>query len=113
MKTLRVIGILIVIAGIACIFFSNYITTQVNEGEIQIEQGQKKIDQSSGLFSKSPYTKMIGKGITSSGQKKIDAGKEQVSYYEQLASTLKTVGIVGIIVGAGLTIFTFFGKKRR
>ncbi len=114
-KVLRIVGILVVIAGIGCIFFSNYITTQVNEGKIKIEKGQQKIDQSSGLFSSNPYTKPLGKGITSSGQKKIDEGKQQVSYYEGLAATLKTSGIVGIIVGAGLVIVSFFvgSNKRR
>lgn len=114
-KVLRIVGILVVIAGIGCIFFSNYITTQVNEGKIKIEKGQKKMDQSSGLFSSNPYTKPLGKGITSSGQKKIDEGKQQVAHYEELAGTLKIGGIVGIIVGAGLVIVSFFvgSNKRR
>jgi uncharacterized protein YjeT (DUF2065 family) len=115
MKILRILGIVVVVAGIACIFFSNYISTQVSEGKIKIEKGQKTVDQTNSLFSSSPYTKQIGKGVTSSGQKKINAGKEDVAYYEQLAQTLKISGIVGIVAGAALTIYSFFGsrKKRR
>ncbi len=113
MKILRILGIVVVVAGVGCIFFSNYITNQVNEGKIKIEKGQKSVDKSSSLFSTTPYTKPIGKGITSSAQKKINAGKEEVAYYEQLAQTLQTSGIVGIIVGAGLTIFSFFGQRKK
>ena|SRR5579871_3822167 len=115
MKILRILGIVILVAGIACLFFSNYITDQVNEGKIKIEKGQKTVDQSNKLFSLSPYSKPIGDQLGSSAQKKINEGKEQVSYYEQLAQTLKVSGIIGIIVGAGITIFSFIGprKKRR
>jgi hypothetical protein len=113
MKILRILGIVVMVAGIACIFFSNYITNQVNEGKIKIEKGQKTVDKSNSLFSTNPYTKPIGKGITSSGQKKINAGKEEVAYYEQLARTLQISGIVGIIVGAALTIFSFFGQRKK
>ena len=112
MKILRILGIVVMVAGVVCIFFSNYITNQVNEGKIKIEEGQKTVDTSSGLFSTNPYTKPIGKGITSSAQKKIDAGKEEVVYYEQLAQTLQISGIVGIIVGAAITVFSFFGQRK-
>jgi hypothetical protein len=113
MKMLRILGIIILIAGIGCIFGSNYITNQVNEGKIKIEKGQKTVDESNSLFSSNPVTKQVGKGLTSSSQKKINAGKEQVSYYEQMAETLKICGIVGIIVGAGMTIFSFFGPRKK
>ena len=113
MKILRILGIVVVVAGVVCIFFSHYITNEVSEGKIKIEKGQKAVDKSNSLFSTSPYTKPIGKGVTSSAQKKINAGKEEVSYYEQLAETLQISGIVGIIVGAGVTIFSFFGQKKK
>ena len=115
MKFLRILGILILLAGIASIFFSNYITNQVNEGKIKIEKGQKTVDQSNSLFSSNPYTKQVGKEMSSSSQKKIDEGKEEVSHYEQIAQILQMSGIAAIVVGAGITIFSFFGsrKKRR
>lgn len=113
MKILRILGIVVVVAGIVCIFFSNDITNQVNEGKIKIEKGQKTVDTSSSLFSTNPYTKPFSKGITSSAQKKIDTGKEEVAYYEQLAQTLQISGIIGIIVGVALTIFSFFGQRKR
>lgn len=113
MKLLRIFGILILLAGIACIFFSHYISNQVAEGKIKIEKGQKAVDQGNSLFSMSPYTKPVGKKLSSSSQKKIDEGKEEVSYYEQIAQTLQISGIVAIIVGAGVTIFSFFGPRKK
>jgi hypothetical protein len=113
MKILRILGILVLIAGIGCIFFSHYITNQVNEGKIKIEKGQKSVDQTNSLFSSNPVSKQVGKGLTSSSQKKINEGKEDVSYYEQLAQNLQTGGIVAIIVGAGISIFSFFGPRKK
>ncbi len=115
MKILRILGILILVAGIACIFFSNYITNQVNEGKIKIEKGEQTVGQTNKLFSLSPYSKPIGDQLSSSGQKKIEAGKKDIAYYEQLTQTLRVSGIAAIIVGAGMTIGSFFGsrKKRR
>ncbi len=113
MKVLRILGILILLAGIACIFFSNYITNQVNEGKIKIEKGQKTVDQSNRLFSLNPYTKQVGQELSSSSQKKINEGKEEVAHYEQIAQTLQISGIVAIIVGAGISIFSFFGSRKK
>jgi hypothetical protein len=113
MKILRIVGIVVLAAGIACIFFSNYITDQVNEGKIKIEKGQKTMDTSTGLFSSNPYTKLIGKGMSSSTQKKINAGKEEIAYYEQLAQRLQICGIAGIVVGAALGIFSFFNSRKK
>ncbi|MGC1879327.1 MAG: hypothetical protein WA678_08140 [Rhabdochlamydiaceae bacterium] len=109
---LRILGIIILLAGIASIFFSNYITTQINEGKIKIEKGQKTVDQSNSLFSLNPYSKQVGQGMTSSAQKKIDEGKNEVARYEQIASTLQIFGIAGIVVGAGVTLFSFFGSRK-
>jgi len=113
MKILRILSIVVVMGGGVCIFFSNYITNQVNEGKIKIEKGQKSVDKSSSLFSTNPYTKPIGKGITSSAQKEINTGKEDVAYYEQLAQTLQISGFVGVIVGAAFIIFSFFGQRKK
>jgi hypothetical protein len=115
MKMLRIIGILILVAGIAAILFSNYITTQVKEGKLKITQGEQKVNKGKQLFSLSPATKEVGGALTQSADKKIQEGKEQVGYYEQLASELQIGGIIGCIVGAGLILFSFIGKngKRR
>ena len=109
----KISGIILAIIGIAMYLTSNYIADQVFEGKNQIASAQQKVDIANGLFSQSPYTKGIGGAVTSSGQKQIDEGKEQVSQYELLANRLHTAGVVIFIAGAGLFFLGFAGKKRK
>ena len=113
MKTLRVLGILILVAGIASFLFSNYILGQVEEGKGKIREGEKKVQQGNQLFSLNPTTQQLGKGFTDGATKKIAQGKEQIAYYENLAATLHTVGMIGVVVGGGLFLFSFTKKKKR
>ena len=108
----RIIGILVVLAGIALIGTSMYITDQVNAGKIQINDAQQQVDQGKSLFSKSPVTKPVGDILTNSAQKKIDAGKAEVTDYEKMASNLKISGIVVIVVGIGVVLIGNRKKKR-
>lgn len=113
MLVLRILGFIVLIAGIGSILFSNYITEQVNAGKIQIAQGERAVNRGNQLFSLNPIAKEVGKGITAPAEKKIEKGKEQVAYYQDLAQTLKTAGISGIIIGAGMAIISFFGRKKK
>jgi hypothetical protein len=113
MKTLRTLGIVILLAGLGSLFFSNYIMNQVNEGKIKIEKGQKAVDKGNQLFSLNPVAKEVGKGLTGSAQKKIDAGQQQIEQYTQLAGRLQTGGIIAIVAGAGCIAASFFMKKKR
>lgn len=113
MKIARILGILILIAGVASIFFSNYITEQVIQGKAKVQQGEKAVQQGNKLFSLNPVTKAVGENLTNPIQKKINEGKETIAHYEQLAQTLKTGGIIGIIVGAGLIIISFMHKSKK
>lgn len=106
----RIFGILLVLAGVALVLTSNYISNQVEAGKEQINSAQDKVDKGNSLFSMSPYTKDVGEQITGSAQKKIDEGKLQVIQYETLAGKLKIGGIALIIVGL---LFIIFGRKRR
>jgi hypothetical protein len=112
MKKLRILGIVLIIAGFGSLFFSNYIMNEVNTGKIKIEKGQKAVDQGNKLFSLNPYAQQIGKGFTNSAQQKINEGQAQVNYYENLANRLKTAGIIGIIAGAGAILASFFVKRK-
>lgn len=112
MKFMRILGILIVIAGVAALFFSNYIDQQILEGKTKIAEGEKAVTQGNQLFSGNPISKEIGKGLTGSSQKKIARGKEEIAYYEQLSSQLQTGGTIAIILGAGVFIASFFFKKK-
>ena len=113
MKTLRIFGIVVLLAGIASLFFSNYIMNQVNAGMVKIEKGQKAVDKGNELFSLNPIAKEVGKGLTGSAQKKIDAGQQQIEQYTQLAGQLQTGGIIAIVAGAGCIVTSFFMKKKR
>ena len=117
MNVKRRIGIIVLVIGIAFLLLSNYITTQVQEGKLKIAKGQKTVDQSQRLFSLSPTTKEVGKGVTRSAQKKIDEGKRQVRDYEAIAARLQVFGIIGVVVGGGLIVYSFMGtsnkKKKR
>ena len=113
MKALRVFGILVVLAGIAALLFSNYITTQVLQGKSQIASGEQKVQKGKQLFSSNPYTEPLGNALTGSADKKIAKGKEQIAYYEGLAKTLKVGGIIACIAGVGMFAFSFSGKGKR
>jgi hypothetical protein len=111
MNIRRTFGILIVIGGIALILFSQYIKGRVQEGEEQISSAQKKVNQGSGLFSLSPYTKQVGQSMTNSAQKKINEGKQQVGHYSQLADQLQIGGIVVLILGAIIVLIPRKSKR--
>lgn len=106
----RIVGIIFILGGIALLLISKYITEQVEDGKKQISSAQKKVDQGSTLFSLSPYTKGVGEELTGSAQKKIDAGKQEVAYYEAVAGQLKVGGIACLVVGGILFIF---GRKAK
>ncbi len=71
----KVVGTVLVIGGVAMIGLGAYIKGQVNEGKEKISSAQEKVDTGNSLFSMSPATKELGKGVTGSAQKKINAGK--------------------------------------
>ena len=116
----KILGVLIVLIGIAMLGGSYYIQNQVNEGKIQVASAQSKVDTGKALFSNIPVAKDvgvvgeigkgIGKGLASSAQSKIDAGSEQIRHYEKMAFGLKMGGIALIIVGIAVV---FIGRKKR
>lgn len=113
MSVRRILGLILIVGGLAMVLISNYIKGQVEGGKQQISSAQKKVNQADGLFSMSPATKQIGKGMTEGAQKKIDAGKEQVAYYAQLASQLQTGGWIALALGAILVIIPQKKQSRR
>jgi hypothetical protein len=106
----RILGIVSCVAGLVLIGVAFYIKGHVAEGKAQIAEGQQKIDQTKSLFSIVPQTKNLGDTFTSSGQKRIDAGQQQVAEYTALANKLQIAGIVLAIVGAGIAILC--GKRK-
>ncbi len=110
MNKKQTLGIVLMLAGVAMLFASNYISTQVGEGKQKIDRAQSAVNKGNGLFSLTPATEGIGRGLTGSAQRKIDAGRQEVGYYEQMASRLQFGGIACIVVGGVLFIL---GRKKR
>ncbi len=96
-------GIILTCAGIAMLFFSSYIRSEVLEGKQQISHAQKSVDSGKGLF-KGP-SKVVGEGLFSGAQSEIDKGNSDVRFYSTLAQWLKIGGIIFIVGGVVLIIF--------
>lgn len=109
----KIIGIILIVVGVAMIFVSNYIIDQVNEGKLKISKAEKQVQQGKSLFSLTPITKAIGDKAASSAERKIDAGKAQVSEYEELAGTLHMGGIILIVAGVGVFALGFLSQKKK
>lgn len=113
MNLKRIIGIIVCIGGVVLIFISNYIKNQVAQGQEQISSAESNVKTGKTLFGANPVTKEVGNQlIFKPAENKIKAGKEEVAYYEALASKLLIGGIVVIIAGLGI-VFIPFGKKKR
>lgn len=100
----RILGILILLAGIASLILGMYITSQVEQGKMQVASAQKKVKQSTGLFNMSPYTKGVGDTLSNSAQKKIGEANEMIAQYAQYATWFKIGGVAMIVLG-GIIIF--------
>lgn len=111
MKFSRVLGIIVIIAGIAMFFIANYINAQVSEGKGKIASAQQKVNQGSGLFSLNPVSKEVGKHVTDAAQKKINEGQQMIQHYEGVAGMFQTGGLIAVVVGVGIFIFSFVGSK--
>ena len=106
----RIIGVVLVIGGIASLLVAGYIRKQVAEGKLEISSAQSKVNQGKTLFGLTPYTKDVGdKVIFDPAQKKIRAGQSEVAHYEILASRLQIGGVILIVAG----IIVFFLPMRK
>lgn len=106
MNTKRTIGLVLVIIGAVMLFFSNYIAQQVLSGQMQVNQAQSQVNTIDSVFSASKYTKPVGQQFTGSAQKRIDAGQSDVDKYGAMAANLKIGGIIIIVIGVALLIFS-------
>lgn len=105
----RILGIVLVLIGVACLLFSNYINNQVGQGRGKIAKAQGQVNMAEGFMSLSPEAKQYGKGMTESAQGQINAGSATADMYAQRATMLQWGGIGLIVIGGLLLIFG--GKK--
>ena len=110
MNIKRILGIVILIAGVAMVFTSHYIMGQVAEGKMKISDAEEKVGTAKGLFSLSPVTKELSRGKLEEADSQIEAGKGEVAYYEKMAGQLQVGGY--ILIGIGI-IVVIFGRKKK
>jgi len=108
MSRKKTVGLVLLIAGVALFFFSHHISAKVAEARGEIAEGQRQVDSANQIFSMSPYTKTVGGQFTGSAQSEINAGTLEANRYDQLAFQIKILGVVLVVVGAGLL---FLSKK--
>ncbi|HSX26433.1 MAG TPA: hypothetical protein VLE89_05435 [Chlamydiales bacterium] len=106
----RSLGILLVVVGVVMLLASNYIKNEVAAGRLQISQGQSSVNSFNSLFSARPETEVVGRGLTSGAQSRINAGQMEADYYSQMANLLQIGGIACIVVGG---IFFFLSMKKK
>lgn len=112
MNIKKVLGIVLLIGGLALYIVSNYIMGQVNEGKQKISGAQKQIDTGKELFSLAPYGKDIGQELTNPVEKKIHEGQNQVNYYEDIAQWMHLGGTVLMVLGGAIFLIGFMKKKK-
>ena len=106
----RIVGIVILIVGVALIFGSNYIKSQVEIGKAAVSEAQGNMELGKALFSLNPVTKQVNEGLQSGIQAKIQQGTETIAHYENIANELMIFGIGASILGILLIVF---GRSRR
>ena len=109
MLTKRISGIIILIIGITLIGTSFYIKSRVSSGREQISEAEESVRKGKQLFSSNPLTKEIGKGITDSAEKRIQAGSAEADRYAKLALWFQIGGGIFIVVGG---VLIFISRKK-
>lgn len=112
MNAKQIIGLFLFALGLGMLFGSHYIAQQVLEGKAKIASAQSKVDTSNKLFSVTPVTKPVGKTLTGSAQSQIDAGRGEVSYYEQVVQWLQIGGAAFVVIGIGACLFCRTRRSR-
>ena len=102
MKGKKTFGLALIVVGALMVGFSQYIADQVAAGKIKIYSAQQQVNTVNSLFNRSDATKPVGEMFTGGAQRKIDAGRSEVSHYESLANKLQIGGVILIVAGVGV-----------
>ncbi len=111
MKLRKAIGIGAIVIGLVLVGFSYYIKMSVESGKERIAHAEKQVGTGEKLFSLSPATKQLSKGLTDSAHEKINEGKEQVAKYTLLGRELMIGGFALLVIGSVL-LFTMYRKGK-
>lgn len=110
MSPKRIIALLFIIGGIALLFFSSYIVSQVEEGKEQIATARQQVKRGKSILDLFSATKPIGEQLEKSAERKIAAGQKDIAKYQQLAGQLRIAGFVVIFIG--IVLFFWPGQEK-
>lgn len=111
MKLRKIIGIGAIAIGLVLVGFSYYIKISVEAGKEKISHAEKQVGTGEKLFSLSPATKQMSKGLTDAAHEKINEGKEQVAKYTILGRELMIGGFALLVIGI-ILMFTIYRKGK-
>jgi len=100
----RILGILLIIAGIVAICVSSYIKNEVEVGKGKLARGEQQVAQGKALFNLTPETAPVGDALTAGAERQIAQGHRDVAKYEKMAQQLLYAGIAAIVIGVILVI---------
>jgi HAMP domain-containing protein len=109
MRIKTILGIIILITGIALLGVSFYIKNRVVEGQTQIAEAQDKVDTGKAIMSLNSVTREIGRGVAAAAQKKIEEAEAMATEYAKMAKQLQIGGIIVIVLGAAIILV---GKRK-
>ncbi|MCX6986859.1 MAG: hypothetical protein NT065_01700 [Chlamydiae bacterium] len=109
MKWMKGVGLILLCVSGGLYFGAWYIDQQLDQGKEQLAKGKDTVNKGNMLFSQTPVTKELGKHLTDSAQKKIDAGEEEITKYEKIASLLKVSSLIAL--GLGICTLIYYKMK--
>ncbi len=112
MRLYKIIGILLIVGGIASFIFANYIRSQVDQGKHKVRKAQSAVNSANQVASGDPTLYLFSRTATGPIQKKINEGKKDIVYFQSLAKTLDVVGFIALVAGGGLTIWAFYSSRK-
>ena len=74
MRLYKIIGILLIVGGIASFLFANYIRSQVDQGKHKVRKAQSAVNSANQAASADPTLYLFSRTATGPIQKKINEG---------------------------------------
>ena len=106
----RIFGIFFIVCGAALLGGAAYIQILINEGKVQILEGQKMVEDASVLLNIHPLSRRLTKKAEEKAQGKIDAATETVAKYEEIVKYALIGGGSLLIIG---TAFVVYSRKKK
>ncbi len=112
MKWIKILGITLIVMGIASFVGGNYIRSQVDQGKKKVRKAQSGVNAVNSASSSDPALYFFSKAATGPIQSQINEGKKDIVYFQALAKNLDIAGWVMVIVGLTGTIWAFTRGRR-